>query len=448
MTTLGNVENIKVGSTNIARMYEGNTLVYYPLPPRYQQSSGNGTTEVSQSWSGTNRTVTLSRTGSTPMSVNKSIRLMHQLDNSHAYTGPGRYRVSFTATKNSPSTHDVESNSFSGSGNTNPETTKPLFLSFRDDDEYEESPDYKNKEYEYIVNGSNSYVIDMYQDDVDPKSSINIIVHKKAQFSYTISDIYITYLGPLYQLVTEDLLIWIDAENSLSYSGSGSDINSLAPLSPPHNATLTNGVFNSTTPKNWELDEDFGSGDHESFIVFDDMDDFDGKDFTFSIWFEFTNNDLSGNDGDIISKGPHGTSASLLVWYDAAVSGSADVGGSNTETISFFVGDGTSAGRNWISAPSGSIEKNKVYNLVVQATNTGRSRIWINGVMQEDSTKSSVSGMANNSEPLKLGAAQAAGSSAPLDSDIKIYAFHAYDSFLTDAQIDLNWNNLRGRFGL
>ena len=447
MTTLGNVENIKVGSTNIARMYEGNTLVYYPLPPRYQQSSGNGTTEVSQSWSGTNRTVTLSRTGSTPMSVNKSIRLMHQLDNSHAYTGPGRYRVSFTATKNSPSTHDVESNSFSGSGNTNPETTKPLFLSYRDDDEYQESPDYLNKEYEYIVNGSNSYVVDMYQDDVVPRSSINIIVHRQAQLHYVISDISITYLGPLYQLFAENLVLWIDAENSLSYSGSGNAITNLAP-GTTNNATLSNAVFNSTTPKNWEVDEDAGTGDHDSFINFGDVSDFDGSNFTFSIWFEFTNNDLSGNDGDIISKGPHGTSASLLVWYDAAVSGSADVGGSNTETISFFVGDGTSAGRNWISAPSGSIEKNKVYNLVVQATNTGRSRIWINGVMQEDSTKSSVSGMANNSEPLKLGAAQAAGSSAPLDSDIKIYAFHAYDSFLTDAQIDLNWNNLRGRFGL
>ena len=89
-----------------------------------------------------------------------------------------------------------------------------------------------------------------------------------------------------------------------------------------------------------------------------------------------------------------------------------------------------------------------MYNLVVQATNTGKSRIWINGDMKVENEKSGIGGMINNGEDFKLGAAQAALSADNLDSDMKIYAFHAYDEYLTDAQITQNWNNLRGRFGL
>ena len=77
---------------------------------------------------------------------------------------------------------------------------------------------------------------------------------------------------------------------------------------------------------------------------------------------------------------------------------------------------------------------------------TGRSRIWINGVEKADHTKSTTDGMENSTDPLKLGAATDTTSTA--DSDMKIYAFHAYDSFLTDAQIDQNWNHLKDRFGL
>jgi hypothetical protein len=54
--------------------------------------------------------------------------------------------------------------------------------------------------------------------------------------------------------------------------------------------------------------------------------------------------------------------------------------------------------------------------------------------------------MGNNTDPLKLGAATSTTSTA--DSDMKIYAFQAYDSFLTDTQIDQLWNYLKDRFGL
>ena len=243
-----------------------------------------------------------------------------------------------------------------------------------------------------------------------------------------------------YGLVTSNLVIHIDAENPDSYSGSGTTITDLKGTA---NATLTNGVFNSTTPKNWEIDEHHGN--HTSFITFGDIETFNApQDFTFSIWFEFPS--LVG-DNDIITKGKHAQNEPILVWYDASVHPTLPAfGGGNTKTISFMVHDG-SGGQHWIAAPTDSIVANQIYNLVVQKeASTGRSRIWINGVEKADHTKSTTDGMENSTDPLKLGAAT--GTSSTADSDMKVYAFHAYDSFLTDAQIDQNWNHLKDRFGL
>ena len=247
-----------------------------------------------------------------------------------------------------------------------------------------------------------------------------------------------------YGLVTSNLIVHIDAENASSYSGSGTTITD---LQGNHNATLA-GTFNNTSPKNWELDKDAGSS--VEFITFGDIETFNApQDFTFSIWFEFTN--ISG-DHDIITKGQHATNEPILVWYDAAVNASMPQSGAgNTQTISFMVTDASNSGQHWIAAPSSSIVANQIYNLVVQKRGSddthpdhGQSRIWINGVKKADHTQSTTDGIGNNTDPLKLGAP----TGSTQDSDMKIYAFHAYDSFLTDAQIDQNWNHLKGRFGL
>lgn len=230
--------------------------------------------------------------------------------------------------------------------------------------------------------------------------------------------------------IAEGMSFDAGADNTITdLSGSGND------------AILTNGMFNDTTPKNWEIDEDHG--DHTSFITFGDIETFNApQDFTLSIWLEFTAFDTTTGDADIFTKGSHNTNQPLLVWYDATVGGGADSG--NSATISFMVTDDTN--QHWIAAPSSSIVTNQVYNIVVQHNTSGRARIWINGVEKRDHTQSSTDGMKNNTDPLKIGAATQ--NTNVQDSDMKIYAFHAYDSFLTDAQITQNWNNLKGRFGL
>tara|TARA_Y100000114_G_scaffold112616_1_gene106462 strand:+ start:1023 stop:1871 length:849 start_codon:yes stop_codon:yes gene_type:complete len=251
-----------------------------------------------------------------------------------------------------------------------------------------------------------------------------------------------------YGLVTSNLKIHIDAENTDSYPGSG---NTITDLQGTANATLTNGVFNSTSPKNWEIDEDHGV--HTSFITFGNVETFNApQDFTFSIWLEFTNLPAGNNDAGIFSKGPHNQNAPILCWYDATVGNPANVGSGNTKTISFMVTDEDGVD-HWIAAPSDSIEEGQVYNIVVQKRGSdsshadhGQSRIWINNVKKADHTQSSTDGIKNTTDPLKIGAATQ--NTGTQDSDMKIYAFHAYDSFLTDAQIDQNWNHLKDRFGL
>ena len=255
------------------------------------------------------------------------------------------------------------------------------------------------------------------------------------------------YLGDnlvysLTSLVTSNLIVNIDAENASSYSGSGTTITD---LQGNHNATLS-GTFNNTTPKNWEIDKDAGSS--VEFITFGDIETFNApQDFTFSLWFEFTAFKTSGTpDHDIFTKGSHSTYKPILCWYDHAVSGNTSLvqhGAGNTQTISFMVTD-TNNTMHWIAAPSSSITTGQIYNLVVQHNTSGRSRIFIDNVEKADHTQATTDGIKNDTNPLKIGAP----TNATQDSDMKIYAFHAYDSFLTDTQITQNWNHLKDRFGL
>ena len=250
-----------------------------------------------------------------------------------------------------------------------------------------------------------------------------------------IDKIYIGSNVAFYGLVTKSLVVNIDAENSYSYSFTPSTSGIINDIQGNSNATLS-GTFNDTTPKNWEIAAATSSTPPSAFITFGDIETFNAPhDFTFSMWFKFTN---LPNDSDIITKGQHQTNEPILVWYDATVGSGTDAG--NTQTISFMVTDDTT--QHWIAAPNNSIVVNQVYNLVVQHNTDGRARIWINGVEKRDHTQATTDGMKNNTDPLKLGAP----TGSLQDSSMEIYAFHAYDSFLTDEEIDQNWNNLRTRF--
>ena len=432
--------SIKLGSTDLSKAYVGSNLVdkiyageniihlgshHLELKPAKTQSNLS-ITNFSTTWTAGYREVNVVANG--VRSIDQIFTLLH-FDSKHFDLGT--YLITFDVTQNS-GTSINSSIPFS--------SRNRVEIVTRDNDEIQDTPDSLNKDRFAVSEGSNSIISTVFNDGSSPLApSIALFFHRKAIFDITISNIQLKYYSN--ELVRKNLVIHIDAENPDSYSGSGTTITDLQGTA---NATLTNGVFNSTTPKNWEIDEHHGN--HTSFITFGDVETFNApQDFTFSIWFEFTS--LVG-DNDIITKGGHVTNEPILVWYDAAVHPTLPAfGGGNTKTISFMVTDADGTGQHWIAGPSDIIVANQVYHLVVQKeASTGRSRIWLNGVKQADHTQSSTDGMGNNTDPLKLGAATSTTSTA--DSDMKIYAFQAYDSFLTDTQIDQLWNYLKDRFGL
>ena len=191
---LENANNIKVGSNNVDKIYAGSNLIYFPLPAKYQS---NTSVDPSRVWSNGFRNVIINAS-SALRSANTTIRLFHE---SASYSpGAGKFKLTFTATRNSGD--DIDNTTYAGGGGSdpsnavNPAVAFPLFLSYRDDDETAETPDYLNKVYARIYKGSNSYVLDLFDDSFEPsRPSINIIVHRDAQLNYTISDINITYLG-------------------------------------------------------------------------------------------------------------------------------------------------------------------------------------------------------------------------------------------------------------
>ena len=188
---LEDASNIKVGSNDVDKIYSGSNLIYFPLPARNQTGSF---ADPTQTWTNGLRTVTINAS-STNRSTNTIVRLFH--DSVSYSPGAGKYKVTFTTTRNSGD--DIDSVGYAGGGgggSGNAATSFGLFLSYRDDDEVVETPDYLNKEFSRIYKGSNSYILDVFDDSVAAsKPSINIIIHREATLNYTISDINITYLG-------------------------------------------------------------------------------------------------------------------------------------------------------------------------------------------------------------------------------------------------------------
>jgi len=254
-----------------------------------------------------------------------------------------------------------------------------------------------------------------------------------------VQKIYLGESGIYEPLVTSGLAIHIDASYSDSYPGNGTAITGLNTVGSRVDATLDGDWSGDIFGGSWELNNPANQNEE---INFGDLSQFDLDDFTFSIWFKFLQ---LGTDSDIFTKGNHSTFRPILCWYDVDVSASLpEVGAGNSNAISFMVSDNTSDNSNmhWIASPSDSIVTGQVYNLTVQHNTSGLSRMWINGALVAEDTKSTVTGPYNNSNHLRIGDPDG----GTQDSSMQVYAFHAYTGFLSSGQIVQNYNHLEGRF--
>ena len=160
------------------------------LPAKPQEGIG-GAGNLSMSWDGDFRGVSITKTGT--LSANTAKRLFHSSDglqiNGGVY-GAGKYKVSFDVTQNSGINIDNTQQ------NPHSPTNTALFLTFRDDDTEKETPSGANKEVLAITRGFNSFDIELFDDLDEQKPAITLMIHRVApDFDVDISNIQIVFLN-------------------------------------------------------------------------------------------------------------------------------------------------------------------------------------------------------------------------------------------------------------
>ena len=224
------------------------------------------------------------------------------------------------------------------------------------------------------------------------------------------------------RIVTDGLVLALDAGNTKSYPGSGTNVSDLS--GSGYNFTMTNGATTNAT--------------NGGVFSFDGSDDYlnttsipssfwNSGSWTVSLWAYFDNVDKNsgstGNDNVMIS---HGTS-------------SANSGLHICERIrrihfGFYSNDLTS---------DQVLDANTWYNIVCRfAYGTSQKRIFLNGVQLKSGGSVGYSG---TSDDTRIGNF-AYSSNQDMDGFLNNMMF--YNRVLTDSEIKQNFNALRGRFGI
>lgn len=240
-------------------------------------------------------------------------------------------------------------------------------------------------------------------------------------------------------LVTDGLVLALDAGRTLSYSGSGTTWTDLSDNS--NNGTLTNGPTFSS--------DNFGA------IVFDGTDDFvtlgtqinsdiTTTNVTISFWAYI---DSTAADEVFVSMENLVVGQPLGIWYDTSSTyqvqntGSGDVGGGSTNVITTAVTDASSEKR--FTTSNNALSANTWYNIVVVLDVTNNEfYTYINGVEEAKWVSNNTSGgIKSTTNDFRI-----AGASPYLDG--RISQFLVYTKALTATEVTQNFNTLRGRYGI
>ena len=220
------------------------------------------------------------------------------------------------------------------------------------------------------------------------------------------------------RIVTDGLVLCLDAANAKSYPGSGTTWYDLS--GNGNNGTLVNGpTFNSDN--NGFLGFDFTNdvveiSDANSLSFIDNI-------FTFNFWVNF--NAVNVTQGVIGKRGweysIHTTGSNILYFYCWNTSGSI------------------------VYVLSSTIEENKWYNFVFTADGT-TSYLYRNGLFIGSGAKSG-NNMGNTTAILTVGrGGQSSTGNAFLNGKISSVMF--YSSFFNLQEVQQNFQALRGRYGI
>ena len=229
-------------------------------------------------------------------------------------------------------------------------------------------------------------------------------------------------------IITNGLVLCLDAANRKSYPGSGTTWTDLSGRG--NNGTLTNGVgYNSA---------------NRGSLVFDGVDDYvnftDKPEFTFTdakfsleIFFRYVNK--TDTDNSIIGKRDYGFTQREYNFYMYEPS--------STPTLRFIISSNLTA--NWTIVESSTIQKNTWYHAVA-TSDAGVGRIYLNGILNV-TNNSMNSSTTNGTSPLTIGNAFNSGSALQYFNG-SIPLARIYNRALTAQEIQQNFNATRSRFSI
>ena len=232
------------------------------------------------------------------------------------------------------------------------------------------------------------------------------------------------------KIVTDNLVLALDAANVKSYPGSGTTWTDLS--GKGNNGTLVNGpTFNSGNSGSIDLD---GTNDYVQVSASSDL-NFGTGNFTIEGWF---NKDATtGNQALVCSN----------KYYINGNNGNWILRISSATQIALATYDGTANEEYSEFSASTSLNTWHHFALVREGTGTNETKFYLDGVLKGSMTVSkSLTDAGTNG--LRIGEESDSGpGNAPFNgkiSNIKIYKGKA----LTLAEIEQNFNAFKGRFGL
>jgi hypothetical protein len=237
----------------------------------------------------------------------------------------------------------------------------------------------------------------------------------------TNSWLYNTRAGGLHQLVTDSLVLLLDAANTVSYPGSGTTWTDLS--GNGNNGTLTNGPTYSSA--------NFGT------IVFDGVDDgvqlpgtnFSLNQMTISSWNFSSNYNQNGFMFEKTTNGSVNTQYSLFY---------------NSSNEIYYRTYGLSTLDLAVNTTSAGVVNNNWNNIVATFDGTIK-RIYVNGVLRATSTTLSGTVTQNTTGAAFIGIY---GNFAGYPFNGRISNTTIYNRALTATEVSQNYNALKSRFGL
>lgn len=227
-----------------------------------------------------------------------------------------------------------------------------------------------------------------------------------------------TSIGP--EIVTDGLVLHLDAANTISYSGSGTAWND---LSDNGNAAMVNTpVFNSTSPKNFSFD-----ATNEYFSLSGNSEMAMDGDVTLISWFK-QNTTSSPHQTTVCTAINYRAGLKLMSHYHGPVSAwLANSDGSDSEVLSSSLnieGDGL-----WHQAAT------------TRSSSTGFLTIYVDGVLKNSAT--SYTGLTNLAGNPAVGVDY---HSTGYYYNGNIAMCTAYNKVLTTLEIQQNYNQFKSRF--